>query len=114
MKYYNPKTSNKYEKVIDQLSKNNNIIIIKQGKEREVVILDRTKYMDKCLSILTTSKFSKLNYDATSKLESKVQETLSKLNRNYLKSLTRTFTQQNLTLVNSMGTQKYTNLHLAT
>ena len=42
MKYHNSKTPNK--KVIDRLSKNNNIIIIKQDKGRRLVILDRTKY----------------------------------------------------------------------
>ena len=42
MKYHNSKTPNK--KVIDRLSKNNNIIVIKQDKGRRLVILDRTKY----------------------------------------------------------------------
>ena len=42
MKYHNSKTPNK--KVIDRLSKKNNIIIIKQDKGRRLVILDRTKY----------------------------------------------------------------------
>ena len=32
MKYYNSKTSNKYKKVIEELSINKNIIIIKQDK----------------------------------------------------------------------------------
>ena len=45
------------EKVIDRLSKNNNIIIIKKGKERGVAILDCTKYTDKCLSMLATKQF---------------------------------------------------------
>ena len=70
---------NKYKKVIDRLSQSNNIIIIKQDKERGVVILDRPKYIDRCLSIVATKKFSKLEYDPTSKLESKVQRTLRKI-----------------------------------
>ena len=60
-------------------SKNNNIIIIKQDKGRGVVILDRTEYIDKCLPMLATKQFSKLEYDSTSKLESKVQRTLRKI-----------------------------------
>ena len=58
---------------------NNNIIIIKQDKGRGVVILDRTRYFEKCLSMLATKVFSKLDYDPTSKLESKVQRTLRKI-----------------------------------
>ena len=61
------------------LSKNNNIFIMKQDKGRGVVILDNTKYIDKCLSILATKQFSKLDYDPTNKLESKVQQTLRKM-----------------------------------
>ena len=45
------------EKVIDRLSKNNNIIIIKKGKGRGVAILDCTKYIDKYLSMLATKQF---------------------------------------------------------
>ena len=74
MKYHNSKTANKYKIVIDRLSKKNNIIIIKQDKGHGVVILDRTKYIDKCLPMVATKQFSKLDYDLTSKLESKVQK----------------------------------------
>ena len=74
MKSDNSKTANKYKKAIDRLSKNNNIIIIKQNKGLGVVILDRTKYIDKCLPVAATKQFSKLDYDLTSKLESKVQK----------------------------------------
>ena len=44
-----------------------------------VVILDCTKYIDQCLSILATKQFSKLDYDPKSKLESKVEQTLRKI-----------------------------------
>ena len=75
MKYHNSKTANEYKKVIDRLSKIN-IIIIKQDKGYRVVMLDRTKYIDKCLSMVATKQFSKLVYDPTSKLPSKDQRTL--------------------------------------
>ena len=45
MKYHNSKIVHKNEKVIDRLLKNNNIIIIKQGKGRGVVILDRSNIL---------------------------------------------------------------------
>ena len=59
MKYHNSKTANKYKQVIERLSKNNNVIIIKQDKGRGVIILDRTKYIDKCMSMVATKQFSK-------------------------------------------------------
>ena len=59
--------------------KKNNSVIIRQGKECGVVILDRTKYIEKGFLMLATKGFSKLNYDPTSKLESKVQRTLRKI-----------------------------------
>ena len=43
--------------------------MIKQDKGREPVILDRTKYID--VSMLATKQ---LDYDPTSKLESRVQQ----------------------------------------
>ena len=79
MKYHNSKTANKYKQVIDRLSKNNNIIIIEQDKGSGVIILDRNKYIDKCMSMVATKQFSKLDYDPTSKLESKEQNTLRKI-----------------------------------
>ena len=81
-RYNNSKTAKNVKKVIDRLSKNN-IIITKQDKGCGVVInitiaitIDHTKYIDKCLSMLATKQFSKLDYDSTSKLESKVQRSL--------------------------------------
>ena len=44
----------KYKKVIDNLSKNKNIVILKQDKGRGVVILDTTKYTEKCMALLNT------------------------------------------------------------
>ena len=79
MKYHNSKTANRHKKVIARLSKNSNIIIIKQDKRCGVVILDRTKYIDKCLSMVAIKQFSKLDYDPTSILESKLQRTLRKI-----------------------------------
>ena len=78
-KYHNTRTTNKYKNVIEKLSKNDAIIIAKQDKGRGVVILDHTKYIDKCLSMLGTKQFSKLDSDPTSKLESKIQRTLRKI-----------------------------------
>ena len=52
-KYYNKKTPTtyKYKKVISNLSKNSSIIVLKQNKGRGVVIMNHTKYLDKCYTI---------------------------------------------------------------
>ena len=50
-------------KVIDKLSKNKNIAILKQGKGRGVVILNTTKYTEKCMGLLNTKHFKKVTYN---------------------------------------------------
>ena len=78
-KYYQVKPYFKYNQVIQNLSRNKETVILKQGKGRGVVILDRSKYMEKCLSILSTSKFAEIDHDPTAYIEGKVQRTLSKI-----------------------------------
>ena len=52
--YCKLKLQYKYQHVIDNLSKNKNIIIMRQYKGRGVTILDRKGYIEKCLNILDT------------------------------------------------------------
>ena len=52
---------------------------MKQDKGRGVVILDKNIYVDKCLSILDTNQFMKLDKNPTSSYESKIQRTLRKI-----------------------------------
>ena len=87
MKYHNSKTANKYKQVIERLSKNNNVIIIKQDKGRGVIILDRTKYIDKCMSMAAAKQFSKSYYVPTNKLESKEQNKLRKIKSKLLENV---------------------------
>ena len=42
----------KYQKVIDNISRNKDIILIKQDKGRGVVTLDKKHYIEKCINIL--------------------------------------------------------------
>ena len=51
----------KYEKIIHQLLRNKDLCILKEDKGRDVVLMDRTKYINKCLEILETNQFTKLN-----------------------------------------------------
>ena len=59
----------KYKKVIYNLSKNENIVILKQDKGRAVVILDRAKYTEKCMALLNTERFKRLTSDPTAAAE---------------------------------------------
>ena len=68
----------KYKQVINYLSKSNNIVIMKQDKGKGVVIMDKTKYQGKCLAILDTNQFVKLNIDPTKEIETKIQRDLRK------------------------------------
>ena len=69
----------KYKKVIDNLSKNKNIVILKQDKGRGVVILDTTKYTEKCMALLNTERFKRLTTDPTATTERKIQKVLRKI-----------------------------------
>ena len=78
-KYSRLKTPYKYRNIIKNLQTNQNIVILKQDKGRGVVIMNRDKYMDKCIDILNTEQFKKLNKDSTSTLENKVQRLVRKI-----------------------------------
>ena len=52
---------------------------MKQGKDRGVVIWDRSKYLEKCLSILSTSQFAEIDHNPTAYIEGNVQRTLRKV-----------------------------------
>ena len=66
-------------KIVNDLSRNKDIVIMKQNKGRRVVVMDRGKYFDKCLAILNTEQFVQLQKDTTSSLEREVQCTLRKI-----------------------------------
>ena len=49
----------KYKKAIDQLSRNKELCILKQDKARDVILIDRTRYTDKCFKPIQTNQFIK-------------------------------------------------------
>ena len=71
----------KYRKIVEALSKNSRIVIMKQYKGRGVVLMDRTVYLEKCLDILDTNQSTKLTTDPTKKTEEKIQQVLRKIKR---------------------------------
>ena len=74
--YINIPSKSQYEETIRKLTKNKNIVILRQDKGRGVVLMNKSKYVEKCLGQLQTENFTKLNEDPTSSIEKKVQDTL--------------------------------------
>ena len=66
----------KYKNIINNLHNNNSIVILKQDKGRGVIIMNKTTYMEKRLSMLSTDQFKKLNKDPTTTTEREVQTLL--------------------------------------
>ena len=64
----------KYKNVIDSLYKNKNFVIFKHDKGRGVVILDATKYTEKCMALLNTELFKKITIDPTAATERKYKK----------------------------------------
>ena len=58
----------KHKKVTERLSRKNDIIIMKQEKGSGVVIMNKPKCHEKCLELLNTEQFTKLNHDLTKKI----------------------------------------------
>ena len=44
--------NNVFKRIIKQLSMNEEVIIMKQDKGRGVIIMNSSKYLEKCLSVL--------------------------------------------------------------
>ena len=70
-----------YKDIIKKLSSNKDICLLKQDKGRGIVIMDRTKYVEKCQDILHSDKFVELQEDPTAQFESRVQKCLRKMKK---------------------------------
>ena len=68
----------KNKNVISNLSKNKNIVVLKQDKGRGVAILDTAKYTEKCMALLHTERFQ-VTTDHTAATDKKIQKVLRKL-----------------------------------
>ena len=68
-----------YKKIIEQLSNNCNICIMRQDKGWGVVIIDKSKYTAKYLELPRRDQFLKLKHDPNKSFEKKIQRTLRKL-----------------------------------
>ena len=82
-KYSRIKVPYKYRNVINNLRRNKQLVILKQDKGRGVE-LDKTKYVEKCFSIINTNKFKKLYKNPTASYEAKTQRTLRKMKSRFI------------------------------
>ena len=78
-RYRNVKVPEHQKNVINNLMKRNDIVIMKQDKGRGVVIMEKSKYTEKGLAILSTKQFQKLKLDPTKLTEEKVQRMVRKI-----------------------------------
>ena len=75
----------KFRKVVEKLSRNNSIMVLKQDNSRGVVVIDRKTYTEKCLSLLNTDSFIQLDHDPTKAIEGKSQRSIRKIKNNLTK-----------------------------
>ena len=59
---------------------------LKQGKGRDVVILDTTKYTDKLMALLNTERFKKVTTDPTAITKRKIQKIFKKIKSTFSKN----------------------------
>ena len=78
-KYSRIKVPYKYRNVITNLRRNKQLVILKQDKGRGVVLLDKTKCVEKFFSIINTNKFKKLDKNPAVSYEVKIQRTFRKM-----------------------------------
>ena len=96
-------------KIISDLSRRDDIILLKQDKGRGIVVMDRSKYTKKCLEMLSTKQFTVVENDPTKTLESRIQRTLRKLKSKITDQEYKTYIRQDHSQRNSMVLQKCTN-----
>ena len=78
-KFNKIKVSYKYQHIIANLTNNKTIKVLKQDKGRGEVIMDSSKYTEKCLGLLENDRFAKTNDYSTKRIESKIQRYVRKL-----------------------------------
>ena len=57
-------------------------MLLNQNKGQGIVILHKTKYIEKCLNLINTDQFRELENDHTKRTETKLQKILRSLKNN--------------------------------
>ena len=78
-KYNKIKVPYKYQQIIANLTNKKTIKVLKQDKGSGVVIVDSSKYTEKCLGLLKNERFLKINDDPTKRIGSKIERCVRKL-----------------------------------
>ena len=81
-RYCNIKVSYKQRQIIKSLSQREDITIMKADQDRGVVIMNKSKYLEKCLTLLNSEQFARRNEDPTKTNERKVQRMLRNIKPN--------------------------------
>ena len=84
-KYKHIRVPYKFRKVVEQLSRNKGTMVLKQDKSRGVVVIDRKKYTEKCINLLHTDSFIRLDHDPSKTIEGKIQRSMRKIKSNLTK-----------------------------
>ena len=83
-KYCRIKIAYKHHKTIKNVSKRDDLIDLKQGKCRGIVLKDKNNCTKKYMSFLNTKQFKKLDNDPTKTAKARSRECREKLNPSYL------------------------------
>ena len=78
-KYNIIKVPCKYQNIVKDLANNKDIRILRQDKGRAIVIINSSKYIAKCSSILDNEKYIKITDDPTKRIEWKIQRCVRKI-----------------------------------
>ena len=57
-------------------------MVVKQDKGRGVAVVDRKKYIEKCINLLHTTSFIWLGHDPTKAIEGKIERSIRKIKNN--------------------------------
>ena len=74
-KYSSIKVPFKHRQMIKQLAENNSIMLLRQDKDKGLVIMDKEKYTKKHLNLLNPNQCNKLSDDLTKTVENKIKRT---------------------------------------
>jgi len=62
-----------FDDALKKLKNNKDIALIKQDKGKGTVVMNKKDYINKCLEILNTPKFSTCSTDPTKTIENRIQ-----------------------------------------
>ena len=97
-----------YQKIVKDLENNKDIRILRQHKGKGIMIVESSKYIEKCLSIRDNEKFIKITDAPTKCLECKIQQCVRKIKNKISKKNTYSCILLPVQLVRFMELPKFT------